>query len=84
MAKVDKRLLKLHKAKKIKYVQKPMFGGSLLHPKTKKPIKFTTLNLPTKEQSLYANLYNKGYISGNILGRGKITKKGLSLLKKKR
>ena len=86
----EKRLLKLYSQRKIKYVGKPLgtfltkeqgAKGTELERASLDRYKVTTLNISPREQSILMGLYNKGLIEGNILGKGKITKKGKEILK---
>jgi hypothetical protein len=89
--KKEKKLLEMYSQRKIKYVKKPL--GTLLikgHKAKGTPLeiasldryKVTTLNISPQEQSVFMGLYNKGLISGDRLGKGKITEKGKEVLKK--
>lgn len=86
----EKKVLKAYSQKKIKYVQKPMgtflvkeqgARGTPLEVASLDRYKVTTLNIPSNEQSILIRLHNKGYIEGDRLGKGKITKKGKEALK---
>lgn len=73
------KLLKKFTKRKIRYVEEP---SAMINPVTKKQLKVTTLNLPVSEQIALGGLYRKGYISGHILGKGKLTEKGKKALTK--
>lgn len=75
-------VLKKFKAKVVKVIEKP-FG--IKHPVTKKPLKYTTLNLTVNEQSIANKLYQKGYLGGDTaIHKLRLTKKGLEVLNDKK
>ena len=74
---LEATLLRMYSRKQIKYIHVPF----MKHPSTGKTIKMTTLNLSPSEQSIFGNLYNRGFITGIALGRGKVTEEGKFALK---
>ena len=76
----QKTLLRMHCKGRIKYTQQPM---GIKHPTTGKMLKMTTLNIPPSAQVTYSQLYRKGLISGDKLGKGKITAVGKAILSKR-
>ena len=72
-------VLRKSKAKAVRVIEKS-FG--IKHPVTKKPLKYTTLNLTVNEQSIANRLYQGGYLGGSdAIHKLKLTKKGLEAFK---
>lgn len=79
----ERKVLLKYKNKKVKSVERTMRG--VVDPKTKKPLKYTTLNLPPSEQTIAVRLFNKGYLCcAKYMHKLKVSKKGLNALKKKK
>lgn len=78
----EKKVLLKYKNKKVKSVQKTMKG--IINPKTKKPLKYTTLNLSVNEQAIAVRLFNKGYLCcAEYMHKLRVSPKGLNALKKR-
>ena len=77
----EKKILLKYKNKKVKSVQKTMSG--VINPKTKKSLKYTTLNLSPSDQAIAVRLFRKGYLCcAKYMHNLKVTKKGLNALKR--